>query len=59
MSALCRSVGGVLTAPRVDLGNSFDAPQRITAKPASARARVENLELHLPPKSVMVVGFVH
>lgn len=47
--------GEVLTAPRVDSVNSFDAPRTVEPKPYSARATNGRLELRLPAKSVTVV----
>lgn len=49
------AVGQVLTAPKIDSVNTFDAPSSVRPKPFSARAVGGRLVLHLPPKSVTVV----
>ncbi len=49
------AVGEVLTAPRFDAINSFDAPSGVAPKPFSAKAENGNLVLRLPPHSVTVV----
>jgi len=47
--------GEVLTAPRVDSVNSFDAPETVMPKPISGMMRSGKLVLTLPPKSVTVI----
>jgi alpha-N-arabinofuranosidase len=47
--------GEVLTAPRVDSHNTFDAAETVRPRPVSARARNGRLLLELPGKSVTVV----
>ncbi len=53
--AMRSAVGEVLTAPRVDSVNTFEASGVVTPKPFSARATNGKLQLRLPPKSVTVV----
>lgn len=50
------ATGLILTAPRVDSGNTFEAPSVVSPQPFSATATDGKLLLHLPPKSVIVVG---
>jgi alpha-N-arabinofuranosidase len=49
------ATGRVLTAPRVDSHNSFDAADTVRPRPISARAQGGRLRLDLPGKSVTVV----
>jgi alpha-N-arabinofuranosidase len=49
--------GEILTAPRFDSINTFDAPHRVTPKPFSASASKDTFTLTLPPHSVAVVSF--
>jgi len=49
------ATGQVLTAPRVDAHNAFDAPDRVRPQPVSAQAHGDVLRLDLPAKSVTVV----
>ena len=48
--------GEVLTAPRVDSVNRFDAPNAVTPKPIETRARDGKLVVTLPPGSVTMVA---
>ncbi len=51
-----KSVSGeILTAPKVDSINTFDAPHAVVPKPISAKAQGGRLTLKLEPKSVSVV----
>lgn len=50
------AAGQTLTAPRVDSINSFDAPNTVVPKPASAKVQGGKLALHLEPKSVTVIS---
>lgn len=45
----------VLTAPRVDSVNSFEAPNAVVPRPLDARAGKDGVTLELPGKSVAVV----
>jgi alpha-N-arabinofuranosidase len=54
-----RASGQVLTAPRIDSVNTFDAPAAVTPKPIEATRRGDSLVLTLPPKSVAVVALQH
>jgi alpha-N-arabinofuranosidase len=47
--------GQVLTAPRVDAVNTFDAPNAVTPKPYAAKASAKGLTLDVPAKSILVV----
>lgn len=47
--------GEVLTAPRVDSVNSFDAPNVVTPKPFAGKANKGDITLELPGKSVAMV----
>ena len=48
-------VGEVLTAQRVDVVNSFEAPAAVAPKPFTAEARDGKLLLEVPGKSLVVV----
>ena len=50
------AVGQMLTAPRVDSINSFDAPNTVVPKPVSAKVQGGRLTLKLDPKSVTVLS---
>ena len=50
------AVGETLTAPRVDSVNTFDAPNTVVPKPASAKIQGGKLALKLEPKSVTVAS---
>ena len=47
--------GQVLTAPRVDAHNTFDAAETVRPREISVQARGGTLRLDLPGKSVTVV----
>jgi alpha-N-arabinofuranosidase len=47
--------GQVLTAPRVDAVNTFEAPAAVTPKPFTAKAGRDGLKLDIPAKSIVVV----
>jgi len=47
--------GEVLTAPRVDSVNSFEAPNAVVPKPIAGKAGKDGVTLELPGKSVAVV----
>jgi alpha-N-arabinofuranosidase len=47
--------GQLLTAPRVDAINTFDAPNAVAPKPYTARASAKGLRLDIPAKSILVV----
>ena len=49
------ATGQVMTAPRVDSINTFDAPNAVVPKPYTAKAGAGGLVLQAPPKSIMVV----
>jgi len=49
------AVGEVLTAPKFDSINTYDAPNAVAPKPYGAKAVSGKLKLTLPPKSVTVV----
>ena len=49
------AVGEVLTAPRVDAVNSFEAPEAVAPKRFAGEARDGKLLLDLPSKSLVVV----
>ncbi|RRN64709.1 alpha-N-arabinofuranosidase [Caulobacter sp. 602-1] len=49
------ATGQVMTAPRVDSVNTFDAPNAVVPKPYTAKAGAGGLTLEAPPKSIMVV----
>lgn len=49
------ATGQLLTAPRVDSVNSFDAPNTVVPKAYSAKAGGNGVTLELPAKSVAVV----
>ncbi|HEV2697271.1 MAG TPA: alpha-L-arabinofuranosidase C-terminal domain-containing protein, partial [Terriglobales bacterium] len=48
--------GQILTAPKVDSVNTFDAPKMVTPKPISATVQDGKLTLRLQPKSITVVS---
>ena len=48
--------GQVLTAPKVDSVNTFDAPNTVAPKPVSAKLDAGKLSLTLDPKSVTVIA---
>jgi len=48
--------GQVLTAPKVDSVNTFDAPNTVAPKPVSAKLDAGKLSLTLEPKSVTVIA---
>jgi alpha-N-arabinofuranosidase len=50
------AAGEMLTASKVDSVNTFDAPNMVVPKPASAKAQDGKLTLKLGPKSVTVVA---
>jgi alpha-N-arabinofuranosidase len=50
------ATGEILTAPRVDSVNSYDAPNAVAPKPISAKIQGGKLALRLEPKSVTVVS---
>jgi alpha-N-arabinofuranosidase len=50
------AAGEMLTASKVDSVNTFDAPNTVVPKPASANAQDGKLTLKLGPKSVTVVA---
>ncbi len=50
------AAGETLTAPQVDSVNTFDAPNTVVPKPASAKIQGGKLALKLEPKSVTVVS---
>lgn len=47
--------GQVLTAPRVDSVNTFEAPEAVSPKPYAAKAGAGGLDLKIPAKSILVV----
>jgi alpha-N-arabinofuranosidase len=47
--------GEVLTAPRVDSNNSFDAPTNVVPKPLVGKAVKGSAQIELPGKSVAVL----
>jgi len=47
--------GDVLTAPKVDSVNTFDAPAIVAPKPVSVKGKAGGLTLELPARSVTVV----
>ncbi|MBW8891415.1 MAG: alpha-N-arabinofuranosidase [Burkholderiales bacterium] len=47
--------GQLLTAPRVDAINTFDAPNTVAPKPYTAKASAKGLRLEIPAKSILVV----
>ncbi|PIB93271.1 alpha-N-arabinofuranosidase [Caulobacter sp. FWC2] len=49
------ATGQVMTAPRVDSINTFDAPNAVAPKPYTAKAGAGGLVLQAPPKSIMVI----
>ena len=49
------ATGQILTAPRVDSINTFDAPDTVTPKPYRVKAGPGGLTLEAPAKSIMVV----
>ncbi|HEX7853431.1 MAG TPA: alpha-L-arabinofuranosidase C-terminal domain-containing protein [Sphingobium sp.] len=49
------ATGEMLTAPKIDSVNSFDAPHVVSPVPFSAVSSAGRLKLHLPPKSITVV----
>jgi alpha-N-arabinofuranosidase len=48
--------GEILTAPKVDSVNTFDAPNTVMPRPISAKVQGGKLTLKLEPKSVTVVS---
>jgi alpha-N-arabinofuranosidase len=50
------ATGQVLTAPRTDSVNTFDAPDLVSPKPIAATARAGKLTIKLPPASIAVVA---
>ena len=52
--AVKSATGEILTAPKVDSVNTFDAPNTVVPKPISAHAHNGKLSLQLDPKSVTV-----
>jgi alpha-N-arabinofuranosidase len=50
------AVGEILTAPKVDSVNTFDAPKTVVPKPISAKVQGGKLALKLEPKSVTVIS---
>ncbi len=50
------AVGEILTAPKVDSVNTFDAPDTVVPKPVSAKVQGGRLALKLEPKSVTVIS---
>ena len=50
------AAGEMLTAPKVDSVNSFEAPNAVVPKPISAKVQDGKLALKLEPKSVTVVA---
>jgi alpha-L-arabinofuranosidase len=50
------AVGQILTAPKVDSVNTYDAPDTIVPKPISATVQDGKLDLRLDPKSVTVIS---
>jgi alpha-N-arabinofuranosidase len=48
--------GEILTAPKVDSINTFDAPRTVAPKPISATLQSDKLVLKLEPKSVTVIS---
>ena len=49
------ATGQVMTAPRVDSINTFDAPNAVVPKPYTTKATASGLTLEAPPKSIMVI----
>jgi alpha-N-arabinofuranosidase len=47
--------GQLLTAPRVDAINTFDAPNTVAPRPYTAKASAKGLTLEIPAKSILVV----
>jgi alpha-N-arabinofuranosidase len=47
--------GEVLTAPRVDSNNSFDAPMIVVPRPLAGKAAKGGVQIELPSKSVAVL----
>jgi len=47
--------GQVLTAPRVDSVNTFEAPEAVSPKAYAAKAGAGGLDLKIPAKSILVV----
>jgi alpha-N-arabinofuranosidase len=47
--------GQLLTAPRVDAINTFDAPNTVAPRPYTAKASARGLTLEIPAKSILVV----
>lgn len=47
--------GQVLTAPRVDAVNTFEAPEAVSPKAYAAKAGASGLDLKIPAKSILVV----
>jgi alpha-N-arabinofuranosidase len=50
-----RVVGEVLTAPRVDTVNSFEAPDRVSPRPFAGKIEKNIMRLSIPAKSVVVL----
>lgn len=49
------ATGQVMTAPRIDSINTFDAPNAVAPKPYTAKAGAGGLMLQAPAKSIMVI----
>jgi alpha-N-arabinofuranosidase len=47
--------GQLLTAPRVDAINTFDAPNTVAPRPYTAKASAKGLDARVPAKSILVV----
>ncbi len=47
--------GEVLTAPRIDSVNSFDAPDTVSPKPLAGKAGADGVTISLPAKSIAVI----
>jgi alpha-N-arabinofuranosidase len=50
------AAGEILTAPKVDSVNTFDAPQIVAPTPFAAKFKRGMLLMKIPPKSVTVVS---
>jgi alpha-N-arabinofuranosidase len=50
------AAGEILTAPKVDSVNTFDAPKTVAPKPISVKIQDGKLNLRLEPKSVTVIS---
>jgi alpha-N-arabinofuranosidase len=51
-----RATGKILSAPKIDSVNTFDAPTTVAPKPFEAKASGNKLVLKLPPHSVAVIA---